>query len=288
MPTLHILGANSFIGANVARYIRGLPNSDLSIALYGRNDLNLLNPELVSKFFSSIESSDPVLVAAAVSRLTDNSYQCFLENCQMAKNLATGIKEHASQSHLMYLSSIDVYGQKTQNITLSEQSTLAPDDYYACSKVAGESFLKIAFKHRPELLSIFRLTGIYGPNDKERSLVGLFTRRLLENKEITLFSGGTSLRDYVYVDDLAEIIYQSVQKKISGVFNIATGKSSSVREIAEFAQQIIRPNENQLTYSEEGDRNYDLVFNISKLQGAFPNVQFRSIERGISDYINNA
>ena len=119
-------------------------------------------------------------------------------------------------------------------------------------------------------------------------MVGLFTRRLLENKGITLFSGGTSLRDYVYVDDLAEIIYQSVQKKISGVFNIATGKSSTVREIAEFAQQIIRPNENQLTYSEEGDRNYDLVFNISKLKGAFPNVQFRSIERGIADYINNA
>ena len=92
MPTLHILGANSFIGANVARYIRGLPNSDLSIALYGRSDLNLLNPELVSKFFSSIESRDPVLVAAAVSRLTDNSYQCFLENCQMAKNLATALK----------------------------------------------------------------------------------------------------------------------------------------------------------------------------------------------------
>ena len=68
MSTLHILGASGFIGANIARYIRGLPNLDLSISLYGRNDLNLLNPELVSEFFSSIESSDPVLVAAAVSR----------------------------------------------------------------------------------------------------------------------------------------------------------------------------------------------------------------------------
>ena len=288
MPTLHILGANGFIGANIARYIRGLPNLDLSITLYGRNDLNLLNPQSVSKFFSSVESSDHVLVAAAVSRLTDNSYQCFLDNCQMAANLAAGMEEHAPQSHLVYLSSIDVYGQKTENQTLSEQSALAPEDYYACSKVAGESFLKIAFKQRPELLSIFRLTGIYGPNDKERSLVGLFTRRLLDKEGITLFSGGTSRRDYVHVDDLAEIIYQSVQKKVSGVFNIATGKSSSVREIAEFAHQIICPDENRLTYSEEVDRNYDLVFDISKLQGAFPSIQFRSIERGIADYVNNA
>ena len=287
MTTLHILGANSFIGANVGRYIQNLPNAVFSISLYDRNDLDLLDSELVNRFFSSIKPNDSVLVAAAVSRLSDNSYQCFKDNCDMAANLATSIKQHGSKNHIIYLSSIDVYGQKTHKKALCEQSALASEDYYACSKVAGESFLKIAFKQRPELLSIFRLTGIYGPNDQGKSLVGLFTRRLFDKKGITLFSGGNSLRDYVHVDDLAEIIYRAIEQKIFGVFNVATGNSSSIKEIAEVTQKLICPSENQLTMSDKIDRSYDLHFDISKLQGAFSDIKFRSIEQGIADYINN-
>jgi nucleoside-diphosphate-sugar epimerase len=287
MTTLHILGANSFIGANVGRYIQNLPSAVFSVILYGRNDLDLLSPELVDRFFSSIKPNDSVLVAAAVSRLSDNSYQCFKDNCDMAANLATSIKEHGSENHVIYLSSIDVYGQQTHKQSLCEQSALAPEDYYACSKVAGEYFFKIALKQNPELLSIFRLTGIYGPNDQGKSLVGLFTRRLFDKKGITLFSGGISLRDYVHVDDLAKIINRAIEQRISGVFNVATGISSSIKEIAEASQKLICPDDNQLTISDESNRNYDLDFDITKLHDAFPDIKFRSIEQGIADYINN-
>ena len=288
MSTLHIIGGNGFVGASVGLYIQSLANVDLAVGLYGRNELDLLKPEQVNKFFSSIEPDDVVLVAAAVSRLTDNSYQCFKDNCDMAENLATAIKNHGPVNHLIYLSSIDVYGQQTHNKILCEQSALAPEDYYACSKVAGESLLKIAFKETPGSLSIFRLTGIYGPNDKGKSLIGSFTRRLIDKKPIMLFSGGSSLRDYVYVDDLAEIIHESIKKNVSGVFNIATGRSLRIKEIAEAIQKNICPEEDRLTFSDESDRNYDLEFDTGKLQGAFPGFRFRKIDQGIADYLRHS
>ena len=286
MPTLHILGGKSFIGENVGRYIGNTSAGSLDVTLYNRNDIDLLDPRAVDSFFQHVHPQDSVLVAAAISRLTDNSYQCFKQNCDIAENIAQAIRTSTCR-HLIYLSSIDVYGQQTKHHVLSEQSALAPEDYYSSSKLAGENILSIALQDKPQCLCILRLTGIYGPGDSGKSLIGLFVNRLRNKQRITLFAGGTSLRDYVYVDDLAELILNTITYRHSGLFNVATGVSATIREIAETVQSVMAIEENQLDFSSDTHRNYDLCFNTQKLTEKFPSVQFRTIKQGISHYLES-
>jgi len=71
----------------------------------------------------------------------------------------------------------------------------------------------------------------YGPGDAPRRLVPTVIRRLMLEQEIPL-SKGLQIRDFIYVDDVAEAVARLLRQGAGGIFNLGTGIGTSVRDIA--------------------------------------------------------
>ena len=130
-------------------------------------------------------------------------------------------------------------------------------------------------------LLMLRPTLVYGADDTHNAYgPNRFRRMAQKDGRITLFGGGEELRDHVHVDDVAALAVHCLLHQSTGVLNIATGISTSFRNVAELvARQFGKPVEivetpraNPVTH-----RHYD----VTSLIKAFPDFRFISLQDGI-------
>lgn len=136
-----------------------------------------------------------------------------------------------SANWFCYASSIDVYGTPGEIIT--EQTLPNPSTYYGASKLASENFLKVYCRKKNVKLAILRPTQVYGPRDSSTKLIPSCIRKVLTSKPVTIYGKGEDLRDYIYVEDAAEAFVKAAINTVGGTFNIATGKSYRIIDVAE-------------------------------------------------------
>lgn len=85
-----------------------------------------------------------------------------------------------------------------------------------------------------------RLFAAYGPDEDPRWFIPSTIETLLRRRRPAL-SQGDQLVDYLYVEDLAEAVTATVVSSCHGVYNLASGESFSVREIAGTIRDLIDP-----------------------------------------------
>ena len=135
---------------------------------------------------------------------------------------------------LVFTSSAAIYGDYEKNI--SETSPTIPTTVYGSTKLTGEQYCKIYSELFGINITALRPFNIYGPrqNDAYAGVISKFMDRLNENKLPIIFGDGKQTRDFIHVDDIARALYLALgyKKKKFDVFNLATGKSTSVNELA--------------------------------------------------------
>lgn len=118
-----------------------------------------------------------------------------------------------------------------------------PISYYGLSKDLMEDI--ILFEHRRSNLSylILRPSNPYGPGQNingRQGLIAVSIGKILKNSPLRIWGDGNSVRDYLYIDDLADAIYQLTEKKVScESVNIGSGVGYSVNEIIRILDSII-------------------------------------------------
>ena len=83
-------------------------------------------------------------------------------------------------------------------------------------KLAMEKYIQLYSKLYGVNYSIFRLSNPYGPYQntlKDQGIIGIFIRKFIENGEITIWGDGNIIRDYIYIDDVIEILNRKEVKK---------------------------------------------------------------------------
>jgi UDP-glucose 4-epimerase len=118
---------------------------------------------------------------------------------------------------------------------------------YSVSKMAGEQMCKIYTTLYGLKTVTFRYFNVYGDREPTKGpyapVVGLFLRQLAANEPLTIVSDGTQRRDFVHVNDVVEanILAMTVDQEHYGeVFNVGTGKTFSVLELAEMISGTIK------------------------------------------------
>jgi UDP-glucose 4-epimerase len=113
----------------------------------------------------------------------------------------------------------------------------APISPYGASKWAGEAYV-LTWAEADDLPhTVCRLGNVYGPRQSphgEAGVVAIFSHHLWRREPPTLYGFGRPTRDYVHVDDVARAVVAAVGKP--GVFNIATGVKTDVRQIFDALQ----------------------------------------------------
>lgn len=280
-----ILGAG-FIGTH---FYRVLVNNHRAVQLVSSAVCNLTQTDQVEQTLKNCDSSTTVVMTAAVSRLRDNSYAGFNQNLLMAENVSHFLKTHPVRN-VVFLSTVDVYGLLEEGQTIHEDLPLMPDDYYAMSKVVSEFILTKGCSAQHTPLAIFRLTGVYGPGDSGKSTIWRLTQSAIKGGAISVDGDGQDERDFVPVQDVAQVISREIATPRSHIVNIASGTSLTIMEIAQRIAKRIPCKIEQVLAALETNRPKRakiMRFDIAKLKKEFPEFTATTLSEGIQCYLDN-
>jgi UDP-glucose 4-epimerase len=119
-----------------------------------------------------------------------------------------------------------------------ETAPVEPISPYGTSKLAGEEYLKTYNRLHGTIHVSLRYGNVYGPRQDphgEAGVVAIFLGALARGEQPRIFGDGTQTRDYVYVGDVARATV-SAHGQEGGVFNIGTGRETSVLELYELCR----------------------------------------------------
>lgn len=145
----------------------------------------------------------------------------------------------ANVKRLVYVSSAEVYGDAGAE-PVEESAQPDPRSPYAASKLAAEQMIR-AFVHFSDLNAcVLRPFSVYGPRQPAYSLIQTIARQALANDAVRL-SDLKPVRDYCYVDDVADAIVAGCVAPVDGfeVCNVGSGTGTSVRALAELILEQI-------------------------------------------------
>ena len=136
-----------------------------------------------------------------------------------------------------------IYGTPSK-LPVDETFPMAPESQYAASKCAGEIYLNVYRTAYNLQSTALALGNVFGPRQDphgEAGVVAIFATAMLEGRQTKIFGDGTSTRDYVYVDDVADAFARSCTAGSGDGyrFNIGTGRETSVRELHTHVAQIV-------------------------------------------------
>ena len=116
-----------------------------------------------------------------------------------------------------------------------EDDPRRPLSPYGTSKLAGEEYLAAWNRLHGTRHVVLRFANVYGPRQDphgEAGVVAIFLSRVAKDERPVIFGDGGHVRDYVYVGDVAQAIVAALGRD-GGVFNIGTGRGSTVLELVE-------------------------------------------------------
>ncbi|NWG09184.1 MAG: SDR family oxidoreductase [Nitrososphaerales archaeon] len=148
--------------------------------------------------------------------------------------LNLSIKEGVKR--FVFASSASVYGDL--NPPHREDSQPKPMSPYAVSKLSCEYYCKVFHRIYGLETICLRYFNVYGPRQIKGSYSGVITNfidKLKKDKPPVIFGDGLQTRDFIYISDVVEasLIALKSDEGMGEVFNIATGKSITINEMAQ-------------------------------------------------------
>jgi UDP-glucose 4-epimerase len=155
------------------------------------------------------------------------------------QNVIEGVPR-AGTRKLVFASSAAVYGPSSR--PLAETSALGPDDVYGTSKVMGEQLLALARARRTGFDAVvLRLFNTIGPGDANPHLVPRLLAELRGGGEQVRLGNLQSVRDFIYVEDVARAIVAAVETELPGLtsINVGSGRGRSVEEVVRAIEELV-------------------------------------------------
>ena len=276
-----VLGHTGFVGKSLVSW---LDQKDFLVTCASTQKCDLSDPDKTEKYFQHIRPETKIVFCSTINKEVDNTFNAFLKNVSMARNVRSSMYDK-NFGGIIFLSSVDIYGLRP-SLPITETTSPAPADYYGLAKLVCEHLFLFPETNKKYPVTIFRLPGIYGPNDNGKSIIGKFAKNISSGKQITLYGGGKTLRDYVWISDLCLLIEIALQNPCNGLFNVATGQSIAMRKLIDLIGEIVG-----VTPIIEVEKNKsktaagDLYFDTTNLKRTFDKIGFSSLRTGCMDYI---
>jgi UDP-glucose 4-epimerase len=135
--------------------------------------------------------------------------------------------------NFVFASSAAVYGEARKPY-LSEEHILEPLSPYAASKVAGEALVS-SYRNCGKIQNAIslRLFNVYGKgqNPQYAGVIQKVSERLSKGLPPIIYGDGKQIRDFISVYDVVDALILASEAKVSGIFNIGTGKPTSISEL---------------------------------------------------------
>ena len=249
---IYIAGHRGMVGSAIWRTLtaKGYTN------LIGSSSAELdLRNQLAVRDFISNEKPDVIIDAAArVGGILANNnypYQFIMENMQIQNNLIDSALQ-AGVEKFIFLGSSCIYPRLAPQ-PLKEEYLLTSDleptnEWYAIAKITGVKACQAIRKQFEKDYVSLMPTNLYGTYDNfdlnTSHVLPAMMRKFHEAKEnnnapVTLWGSGTPLREFLFVDDMAEAVVFALENRLPDyLYNIGTGVDLTIKELAETIQKI--------------------------------------------------
>lgn len=260
--------------------------------------LNGLNVTILRCSLSDVDQVKELLsqyhvktVVHLVSTLIPSSgYDDFNNEFQNMIFPSIRLMEYCAQEDIKFVyfsSGGTIYGNRTTIQPFVETDEMAPISYYGWSKQMMEN--SILFKNRTENLKylIVRPSNPYGHGQNlhgKQGLVAVAIGRILNHIPVEVWGDGSAIRDYIYIDDLSEIVFQLIDRDISNeVVNIGSGRGYSVNDVLAFLK-IISKVDFKIEYKDARPMDVsNMVLDTTKMM-ELVNIKLTPMLNGISKF----
>jgi UDP-glucose 4-epimerase len=257
-----ITGAAGGIGSTLG-YLLYKKGNDLILVDNLRNGYEenlIINGETFGRFYNldinsdlfhelvDNEIPDAIVHLAAITSLPDcevNYRECIRCNVEGTASVL-GAARKSGIEKIIFASTSAVY----ENTHLSEGGFLESDAinprlFYSLSKKMSEEICLSFSENYGMNITALRFFNVFGPRQdihrKSPPLINYISRELSNNRSPILHSDGKQSRDYVYVNDVVDLIEKCLNRDHKGyaTFNVSTGTSTSVQDILESVKSAI-------------------------------------------------
>lgn len=177
-----------------------------------------------------------------------------------------------------------VYGKKG-HCPIDEDTVTYPITSYGIQKVTIEKMLYLYRYQKGLDYRVIRLSNPYGPYQRPNGKLGVvttFVYRALTDGNLKVYGDGTVVRDFIYIDDAVRgILNVANGENELRIFNLGSGKGTSINEVIEIIRKTIRQN---LTVDYISGRDVDVPVNyldISRYNNAYGELKQISLEDGV-------
>lgn len=331
MQTLLVTGAAGFIGSAVCRYLRGnglarvigidamtYAASRESVGnlandpLFTLVETNITDAATIAQLFLSAQPDGLIHLAAEthVDRSIETPSEFLTANVvgtfsllETARSCLRAMPEDKQKAfRFLHVSTDEIYGSAKDQGAFDEQSACNPSSPYAATKACSDHLASAWQKTYGLPVLITNCANNYGPLQFPEKLIPLVITKALHGESIPVYGDGLHVRDWLYVEDHAQALYEVFERgRIGERYNISGGcektNISVVQQICAILdellpQSVYRPHKSLITHVEDRpghDRRYAL--NDDKIRqelGWRPQMSFdEGLYETVRWYLNN-
>lgn len=210
---------------------------------------NIIEGSILDKSFieKALTGYDVIFSFAGRSGASDSikdPYHDLDTNLKGHLNILEACKKNNPNALLIFPSSRLVYGKPEIN-PVNENHPLKPESIYAIHKLTTEHYYLLYQRLYNLNCIIFRISNPFGPYQRFGSnhygILNWFIHKALYKEEIEIYGDGSQKRDFIYIDDLIDLLKRSMnsEKMFGKIYNVGYGSGISLKEAVNIIEKNI-------------------------------------------------
>lgn len=138
---------------------------------------------------------------------------------------------------IVFISTIDVYEHCPG--ALSEVTKTVPTTMYGWSKLYCEQMILKHCSQKNLKYNILRLGHVYGEGEERfKKVMPIMIQNAIEGKDLNIYGDGEAIRSFIYIDDIAKAIVNSLELKSCEVINLVSNEPVTINQLAELIKSF--------------------------------------------------
>lgn len=286
-----IIGSKGFIGSHLIKFF-SQDNCCVGVDVIESNEKNYIcvteAEDCYEKIFSD-KTYDICINASGLANVSlsmKNPVLDFSLNTINVHKMLEAIRKQSPECKYILLSSAAVYGNPERN-PISEEDLINPISPYGFDKYQAEVICSMYRKVYGLKTYVMRLFSIYG-NGQKKQVIWDIVNKFVKDTEVVLFGTGKESRDFIHIEDLANVIELIALDKGTEnyIYNVANGEEICISEIANIVKKCLK-SDKKIVFSETNKIGDPINWkaDITKLRN-IGYEQTISIQDGIYSYVN--
>lgn len=248
-----VIGGNGFLGSHVVDSLRRRGHSVAAFDRFGvqpvqftQSDVEVLTGDFLNAadVRAAVAGRDVVLHFLSTTdpaTAEDDPTLDIRTNVLASVELFTACADAGVERVCFASTGGAIYGDQDRS-TFGEDTVTVPVSPYAIGKQAIEGYLRYFRRKRGLQSTSFRISNPYGPRQnpaKRQGVIPIFLRNVALGRPLRVFGDGSMVRDYLYVEDMAEMIADAVSAGTAAeLYNLGSGTGTSLSELVTLVGRV--------------------------------------------------